>query len=72
LKVCRKRGYEAVAVLGHPEYYPRFGFVPSVHFEIKSEYGVPPEIFMVKELREDALDGISGTIKYHQIFDEII
>jgi putative acetyltransferase len=32
LEQCRQLGYQAVVVLGHPEYYPRFGFVPSVRF----------------------------------------
>ncbi len=68
LKACRKAGYGAVVVLGHPDYYPRFGFVPSVNFGIKSEYDVPPEVFMVKELQKGALKGVKGTVKYHQFF----
>ena len=68
LRACEKAGYEAVVVLGHADYYPRFGFTPAANFGIKSEYDVPPEVFMLKELREDALKGITGTIKYHQAF----
>ena len=45
LKACEKAGYGAVVVLGYPDYYPQFGFVPSVNFGIKSEYDVPPEVF---------------------------
>ncbi len=71
LRYCKTSGYKAIVVLGHPEYYPRFGFVPSINYDIKSEYQVPPEIFMVKELEEFALKGIDGTIKYHQAFNEI-
>jgi len=71
LQACEKAGYEAVVVLGHADYYPRFGFAPSVNFGIKSEYDVPPEVFMVKELRKGAFKGASGTIKYHQVFNEI-
>jgi len=71
LQACEKAGYEAVVVLGHADYYPRFGFAPSVNFGIKSEYDVPPEVFMVKALRDGALDGITGTVKYHPIFNEI-
>ena len=40
LEECRKQGCDFVAVLGHPTYYPRFGFVPSINFNIKSEYDV--------------------------------
>ena len=71
LQACKKAGYEVVVVLGHADYYPRFGFAPSINFGIKSEYDVPPEVFMVKALRNGALDGITGTVKYHPIFNEI-
>ena len=71
LQACKKAGYEVVVVLGHADYYPRFGFAPSVNFGIKSEYDVPPEVFMVKALCDGALDGITGTVKYHPIFNEI-
>ncbi len=70
LKRCREADYEVVILVGHPEYYPRFGFVPSAHYQIKSEYDLPEDVFMVKELKKDALKGVSGTIKYHRIFSE--
>lgn len=69
LRACGDAGYEAVVVLGHPDYYPRFGFEPSAAFGIDSEYDVPPEVFMVKELREGALSGKSGTVRYHPVFN---
>lgn len=72
LKACEIAGYRAVVVLGHPDYYPRFGFEPSVNFGIKSEYEVPPEVFMVKELQKNALKGLTGTVKYHPVFNEIV
>ena len=71
LRACEQAGYEIAVVLGHPHYYPRFGFLPSVKFGITSEYDVPADVFMVKELREGALHGITGTIKYHQAFNEV-
>lgn len=71
LKACEKARHEAVVVLGHPDYYPRFGFVPSVNFGVKSEYDVPPEVFMAKELHKGALNGVSGTVKYNQVFNDI-
>jgi putative acetyltransferase len=60
-----------VVVLGHPEYYPRFGFVPSTRFGIKSEYEVPEQAFMTLELRPDYLRGKAGTIRYHAAFAEL-
>ena len=71
LIACSQAGYDAVAVLGHPNYYPRFGFTPSVNYGIKSEYDVPEDVFMLLELKKDALKNITGTIKYHSIFNEM-
>ena len=68
---CSESGVSAVVVLGHPEYYPRFGFAPSSGFGIGSEYDVPDEVFMVKELHHGALEGVTGTVKYHPAFGEL-
>ncbi len=65
---CAKAGYVAVVVLGHPDYYPRFGFVSARHFHIQSEYDVADDVFMLKELQDAALEGISGTVQYHPAF----
>jgi putative acetyltransferase len=70
LRHCKNGGYAAVCVLGHPDYYPRFGFVPSVNYGIKSEFDVPVEVFMVKELREGALLDCNGIVKYHDLFNQ--
>lgn len=70
LEECRKRGVDAVFVLGHTEYYPRFGFLPSSRMGIRSEYPVPEEVFMVLELTQDALKGRTGTVKYHPVFQD--
>lgn len=71
LAMCAAEGHGAVFVLGHPGYYPRFGFVPAVNYSIRSEYDVPDEVFMVKELREEALNHLSGTVKYHRAFQDV-
>ena len=71
LEKCRDLGYGAVIVLGHPEYYPRFGFRPSIVYDISSEYQVPEEVFMVIELQPGYLDGASGAIKYHPAFNNV-
>lgn len=71
LDACRKLGAGAVVVLGHPHYYPRFGFVPAVQFGIDSEYEVPPELFMAIELLPGYLQGACGTIKYHAAFNSV-
>lgn len=71
LELCRKSGYECVVVLGHAEYYPRFGFVPASRYGLKCEYDVPDEAFMALELRDGALKGRAGIAKYQPEFKEV-
>ncbi|HKQ77999.1 MAG TPA: N-acetyltransferase, partial [Blastocatellia bacterium] len=71
LRRCREEGYPFVVVLGHANYYPRFGFVSASKFGIKSEYDVADEVFMVMELREGALIECAGVVKYQPEFDEV-
>ena len=68
LEECKKLGFGAVVVLGHADYYPRFGFAPSTRFGIGCEYDVPEDVFMAMELQPGALQGASGKIKYHPAF----
>lgn len=71
LSYCKELGCGAVVVLGHPDYYPRFGFQVSTKFGITSEYDVPEDTFMIMELSHHYLDNKSGTIKYHPAFDTV-
>jgi putative acetyltransferase len=59
-----------VVVLGHPEYYPRFGFAPAQEFGMSCEFDVPPEVFMVLELQQRVLEGWSGRVRYQPEFSE--
>jgi len=68
---CKSHGFDAVVVLGHPDFYPKFGFVPSVEYGIKSEYEVPDEVFMILELVPGSLINCKGIIKYHEVFNEL-
>ena len=68
LDECRNMGHDVVVVLGHPEYYPRFGFVPAKTKGLKCEYEVPDDVFMVAELRDGALAGRRGVVKYRPEF----
>ena len=71
LQECKRLGHEIVVVLGHPDYYPRFGFVPASTYGIRCEYDVPDEVFMALELRNGALSGRIGVVKYQPEFDEV-
>lgn len=70
LEECRNSGHEIVVVLGHPTYYPRFGFVPASPKGINCEFEVPEEAFMVLELREGSLAGRGGVVKFRPEFSE--
>ena len=71
LERCRDLGFEAVVVLGHPNYYPRFGFMPASCFNIRCEYDVADEFFMAMELTRGGLKGKSGTIRYNPVFGDV-
>jgi len=71
LDACARQGHAVVVVLGHPTYYPRFGFVPTAAKGLRCEYPVPDEVFMVAELVPGALDGRTGLVKYRPEFAEV-
>jgi putative acetyltransferase len=66
----KDNGCPYIIVLGHPEYYTRFGFQPASRFGISSEWDVPDEAFMILILDEKTMDGISGVAKYRQEWAE--
>lgn len=66
IAALRERGERIVIVLGHQEYYPRFGFTLEKARDLASPF--PPEAFMALELVEGALTGVRGTVKYPAAF----
>ena len=68
LAACARQGHLVVVVLGHSNYYPRFGFVRAVTKGLRCEYPVPDEAFMVAELLPAALAGRTGLVKYRPEF----
>jgi putative acetyltransferase len=65
----RSDGYPFIVVLGHPDYYPRFGFEPASRYGLACQYeGVPDEAFMVLVLEEAALKNAAGVVRYRQEF----
>ncbi len=65
-----KVGVKTVFVLGHAEYYPRFGFKPAKHYGLKWEHDCPDDAFMVQELQAGALNGVTGDVRYRPEFEE--
>jgi hypothetical protein len=55
---------ECIVVLGHPEYYARFGFVSARRLGLRCEYNAPDDAFMAPGLRKGALRDICGLVKH--------
>lgn len=70
LETAKELGYASVIVLGHPGYYPKFGFKKASLWGIEAPWNVPDEVFMALELRVKALDGVSGTVEYAEAFNQ--
>ena len=62
LDICRERGQQVVIVLGHPEFYPRFGFSSQLAERISSPFS--GEAFMAIELVAGSLDNVRGNVTY--------
>lgn len=69
---ARELGYESVVVIGHEDYYPRFGFKPASEYDIICPFDVPDENFMAKELVPDKLAKANGKFKVHSLISEIV
>jgi len=66
LKQLTDMGFELVFVLGHPNYYPKFGFIPAGKVGFKAPYSIPKEhanAWMVKKLKTGFIDNTSGQVK---------
>ncbi len=70
LEEARTRGHRLVIVVGHPEYYPRFGFIRAQPLGIRPPFEVPVEAFLALELQPEALHGIQGVVEYPPEFNE--
>ncbi len=69
LAACRAAGCDLAVVLGHVDYYPRFGFTQARQFGLENEYQAG-DAFMVLELRKGALNDVSGLVKFATEFRE--
>lgn len=71
IEECRRRGYDAIFVLGDPAYYRRFGFAPAAARGLRCALPVPEEAFMVTETRPGALNGARGLVRFRPEFDAL-
>lgn len=67
-KVARAMGYGSAVLLGHKDYYPRFGYRKAIDYGIRFPFDAPQACCMVIELLPDALNGVTGTVHYPECF----
>jgi putative acetyltransferase len=70
LEVAKDLGFKSVIVVGHKDYYPRFGFAPAGKWSIKAPFDLPDEVFMAMELEKEGLKDVSGVVEYPNEFEE--
>lgn len=69
----KERRCPFVVVLGHAEYYPRFGFERASLHAIRSQWdGIPDEAFMVLILDRTAMTGVSEVARFRSEFDVVV
>ena len=69
----RRAGCPFVVVVGHPGYYPRFGFEKASAFNLRSQWdGIPDEAFMVAVFQADALPAHGSVVRYRPEFDDAL
>jgi len=67
-QIAKGLGFKSVILLGHPEYYPRFGYSKASNWGIKAPFDVPDAAFMAIELVDGALNDVSGVVRYSSAF----
>jgi len=61
-------GYPFIIVVGHAQYYPRFGFRPASEHGIKCEWDIPDNVFMLLVLDQAKMEGVAGLATYRREF----
>jgi len=68
----RQGGCPFIVVLGHADYYPRFGFRPASDYELTCEWNVPDNAFMALALNEAIIRDVSGLVEYRAEFSSVV
>jgi putative acetyltransferase len=71
LEVCKEQGHRIVVVVGHPNFYPRFGFSSELASALASPFG-GGDSWMALELEPGALDGVAGRVQYPPPFGAFV
>jgi len=70
LQIAKENNFDIVIVVGHPKYYPRFGFKPAGNWGIKHPFDVPNDVFLALELKDNALKNCRGKVEYPKEYYE--
>jgi putative acetyltransferase len=68
LAAIRQTSCPFVILLGHPTYYPRFGFEPASHYGTRCKWDVPDDVFMILVMNE-AMSGVAGMAHWRPEWD---
>ena len=71
LAIAKRLGFRSVIVLGHSNYYPRFGFKPANRWGIGPPFEVPDDVFFAMELVKNGLKDCGGIVEYPEEFNKL-
>ncbi len=73
LQILKEKGCPFVIVLGHPEYYSRFGFQAASGCNIRTQWdGVPDEAFMILVMDHETMQNVSGVATFRDEFNDAL
>ena len=71
VSILRQKNCPFLVVIGHPEFYPRFGFRPASQFGVQCDWDVPDAAFMMMVLTEEEMRGVRGKVRFRPEFSEV-
>ena len=71
VSILRERGCPFLVVIGHPAYYPRFGFKPASQLGVQCDWDVPAAVFMLMVLSAEEMQGVKGRVTYRPEFSQV-
>lgn len=66
--IAKKLGFKSIILVGHPDYYPRFGYRKASEFGISFPFDAPDNACMVVELVKNSLKYANGVVEYPKEF----
>ena len=73
ISILKNQNVPFVIVLGHPEYYPKFGFEKASEYGIQSQWDdIPDEAFMILILDRDKMKNVKGVARYREEWNEAV